>query len=75
MLTSEHMSTITQTDDTQKAKRYWLADNKGACSRIARELSLTPRFVLDVFWGFRNSRTGQVEARLADLKAPGFFNQ
>lgn len=63
------------TENTIRQKRHWMADNKGALARIARELNLTAVFVGDVYWGRRNSRGNQVESRLAKLGAPGFQEQ
>ena len=61
-------------NNEEQRKRYWLADNRGALARIAREENLTGVFVRDVFWGSRTSRSGSVERKLAEMNAPGFVN-
>lgn len=58
---------------TARAQRIlWLADNPGVITRIAEACDLSQPFVSDVFHGRRSSRGGAVEARLAQLGAPGF---
>lgn len=61
--------------DTQTAKRYWLADNRGIIKRIAGDLGVSAPFVSDVLNGKRQSTGRVVEAKLAEHGAPGFFEQ
>jgi hypothetical protein len=56
-------------------KRDWLLRNRGVLTRVSRELAVSVAFASDVFWGRRRSTTRQVEARLADLGAPGFKDE
>lgn len=69
------MRNATTLDDIKRLaqqKRYWLTDNRGVQRRIAEEFGVVPGFVSDIFWGHRSSRNGDIEARLAELGAPGF---
>lgn len=62
----------TTAEDLERDKRYWLADNTGILTRIAKELSVSQVFVSDVFHKRRTSRDGLVEAKLTKAGAPGF---
>lgn len=65
------MSTLTPRNANDK-KTGWLSRNKGVLIAISRELEYSRVFVSDVFWGRRTSRSGDVEQKLAEAKAPGF---
>ena len=68
-----HMSKLSQKKPNRKV--VWMARNKGILARIADELNLSRPFVGEVFWGTRSSRSGDVERKLAEAKAPGFKSE
>lgn len=75
MLISAKMTNPTVSQPQNDQKRDWLLRNRGLFTRMSRELGVSVSFIADVFWGRRRSTTRQVEARLADLGAPGFLKQ
>lgn len=58
--------------DIRKQQIVWVALNKGILTRIAEELEVSAPMVGDVLRGYRTSRDGRIEAKLASLGAPGF---
>ena len=67
------MNTLTRAQAKLNMDRdVWLAKNKGVLRRIASEFSVSAAFMTDIFRDRRNSRSGDIERRLAELGAPGF---
>jgi predicted transcriptional regulator len=71
------MTTLAQLERAKKslrrARREWLDEQpRGTLTRIAEEFGLSQPFVSDVLHNKRSSKDGCVEARLAQLGAPGF---
>ena len=73
MISDTVIRTVTQSNALRLAKYDWLRAHRGVLRGVAGELGVSASVVSRVF--HQRERSARIEARFADLGAPGFMKK